>query len=79
MRKRWMFPLQLYVYVRVRVRVRVRAGGRVRVRARTKNYGLKSLKCIGAQIWNDIPVNIRSDTSREQLIKSVKNRYAYSY
>ena len=26
--------------------------------ARTKNYGLKSLKYIGAQIWNDIPNNI---------------------
>ena len=35
---------------------------------RTKNYGLKSLKYIGAQIRNDI----RSGTSRKQLIKSVK-------
>ena len=47
--------------------------------ARTKNYGLKSLKYIGAQIWNDIPVNIRFDTSRKQLIKSVKNRYVNAY
>ena len=26
--------------------------------ARTKNHGLRSLKYIGAEIWNDIPVNI---------------------
>ena len=50
---------------------------RVRVRARTKNYGLKSLKYIGAQIWNDNPVNTRFDTSRKQLIKSVKNRNVF--
>ena len=47
--------------------------------ARTENDGLKSLKYIGAQIWNDIPVNIRSDTSHKQLIKSVKNRYVNAY
>ena len=46
--------------------------------ARTKNYGLKSLKYIGAQIWNDIPNNIRSNTSRKLLIKNVKNKYAHA-
>ena len=47
--------------------------------ARTKNYGSKYLKYIGAQIWNDIPNNIRPNTSRKLHIKNVKNRCAHAY
>ena len=47
--------------------------------ARTTSYGLKSLKNIGAHIWNDIPLSIRSTNSRNQLIKNSKKMYVSLY
>ena len=47
--------------------------------ARTKHYGLDSLKNIGANIWNDIPLSIRSSKHRKPFIKSLKDIFISSY
>ena len=38
--------------------------------ARTTRYGLKSIKNIGARIWNDIPLPIRSSVNKNYFKKS---------
>ena len=40
--------------------------------ARTINYGLNSIKNIGARIWNGIPINIRRKVSVKSFIKNLK-------
>ena len=47
--------------------------------ARTKHYGLNSIKNIGAQIWNDIPVSIRSSKSKNTFIRALKTFLISTY
>ena len=47
--------------------------------ARTTRYGLKSIKNIGARIWNDIPLSIRSSSSEKSFIKTLKKDFINSY
>ena len=43
--------------------------------ARTTNYGLNSIKNIGARIWNGIPINIRRKVSVKSFTKNLKNTH----
>ena len=47
--------------------------------ARTTNYGLNSIKNIGARIWNHIPINIRSNVSVKSFTKNLKQHFLSSY
>ena len=46
---------------------------------RTTNYGLNSIKNIGARIWNHIPINIRSNVSVKSFTKNLKQHFLSSY
>ena len=47
--------------------------------ARTTRYGLKSIKNIGARIWNEIPLSIRISVAKKSFVKSLKKEYVDSY
>ncbi len=47
--------------------------------ARTKTYGLDAIKNKGAHVWNEIPLNLRSTTSKKIFIKSIKDYYTSLY
>ena len=40
--------------------------------ARTTNYGLNSIKNVGARIWNHIPINIRRYVSVKSFTRNLK-------
>ena len=48
-------------------------------RARTTNYGLKSIKNIGARIWNGIPIDIRKQNNIKTFTKKLKVNILSSY
>ena len=45
--------------------------------ARTTNYGLNSIKNIGARIWNGIPINIRRKVSVKSFTKNLKKHIEF--
>ena len=45
--------------------------------ARTSKYGLNSIKCLGAKIWNDIPLELR-ESSSANLFKTILKRHLLS-
>ena len=47
--------------------------------ARTTNYGLKQIKVNGPRIWNELPVNIKNETSLFIFVKSIKKHFISSY
>ena len=46
---------------------------------RTTYYGLRSIKILGAKIWNSIPLNIKEITSRNLFSKTLKKIYLSEY
>ena len=47
--------------------------------ARTTNYGLKQLKVNGPRTWNDLPLNLKNETSLFIFMKSIKKYFLSSY
>ena len=47
--------------------------------SRTTNYGLKSLRYVGAKTWNSIPLPIRSSTSIKIFTTKIKKYFISNY